>query len=211
MSELFDRVSALFAQSTHIGTMGLHDDSKFVREHQRAAAVLIAITDRAQPGVILTHRPQTMPSHPGQIAFPGGKLETGESVIEAALREAEEELSITPSAVRVVGEAAGFSTGSGYDLTPVLGVIPANLPITPDPREVDSWFEAPLRYVLDPVNHEQKTGLIRGHWRSYTEINWQGHRIWGITAGILSNLSHRLAWNELRHELDQDLGQEKAE
>lgn len=197
MSILFERVSTLFASSVHVGTRGLHDDSRFVPERVRPAAVLIAVTDRAEPGVILTHRPQSMASHPGQVAFPGGKLEAGETPVEAALREAEEELGIAPSAVSLVGEASRFATGSGFDLTPVLGVIPADLPIHPDPREVDSWFEAPLRFVLDPANHEQKVGMFMGHERPYTEINWQGHRIWGITAGILSNLSHRLAWQEL--------------
>ena len=197
MSALFDRVSELFTRTQHIGGKGLHDDSKFIPPERRAAAVLIAVTERAEPGVILTQRPMTMASHPGQVAFPGGKLEPSETAIEAALREAEEELSISPSDVRVVGEAAQFSTGSGFDLTPVLGVIPPDLPIRPDPREVDSWFEAPLRYVLDPANHEQKVGLFRGIERPYVEINWQGYRIWGITGGILSNLSHRLAWQEL--------------
>ena len=67
----------------------------------------------------------------------------------------------------------------------------------PDPREVASWFEAPLRFVLDQANHVSKVGLFRGHEREYTEIDWQGHRIWGITASILSNLSHRMAWQEL--------------
>ncbi len=197
MSALFDRVSTLFSSTAHVGTKGLHDDAKFVPAQRRAAAVLIAVTERAEPGVILTQRPVTMPSHPGQVAFPGGKLELGETAIQAALREAEEELSITPADVRIVGEASQFPTGSGYDLTPVLGVIPADLPIHPDPREVDDWFEAPLRYVLDPANHEQKVGLFRGIERPYIEINWQGYRIWGITAGILSNLSHRLAWQDL--------------
>ena len=196
MSELFDRVARLFADNEDVGMVGLRDDSDMGGE-QRPAAVLVAVTDRDEPGVLLTHRPQTMASHPGQVAFPGGKLEKGENAIAAALREAEEELAIPPSQVRVIGAAQNFVTGSGFDLTPVLGVIPADLPIRPDPHEVDSWFEAPLRYVLDPANHVAKSGLFKGYRRDYIEIEWEGHRIWGITAGILSHLSHRLAWREL--------------
>ena len=138
-----------------------------------------------------------MASHPGQVAFPGGKLEQGETVVQAALREAEEELAIAPSQVRVVGEATQFPTGSGFDVTPIVGLVPSDLPIRPDPREVDSWFEAPISHVLDRSNHEQKVGLFGGIERPYVEINWQGYRIWGITGGILSNLSHRLNWQDL--------------
>lgn len=196
MSALFDRMARLFADSAHLGMAGLHDDGRFVPATLRPAAVLVALTDRPDPGVILTHRPDTMPSHPGQVAFPGGKLEPGESPVEAALREAHEELAIDPAKVRVVGETARFPTGSGYALTPVLGVIPADLPIVPDPREVAGWFEAPLAHVLDPANHQRKVGLFRGIERPYVEIMWQDHRIWGITAGIIANLSHRLGWRD---------------
>lgn len=202
MSTLFDRLSRLFAASTHVGMAGLRDDSSFAPGERRPAAVLIAVTDRAEPGLLLTHRPETMPRHPGQVAFPGGKLEPGEDAIAAALREAEEELGIDPAAVRVIGAGQDFITGSGFHLTPVLGVIPHDLPITPDPREVAGWFEAPLRFVLDQANHVPrvgKFGLDKSAQveRAYTEIIWEGHRIWGITAGIIVNLSHRLAWREL--------------
>ena len=197
MSELFDRLSHLFHESRHVGPIGLRDDRAFAPKALRPAAVLIAVTDRSEPGVLLTHRPDTMPSHPGQVAFPGGKLEPGEDAITAALREAHEELGVDPAQVRVIGEADSFVTGSGYALTPVLGLIPPDLPLIPDPREVADWFEAPLRFVLDQSNHVRKSGLFRGHRRDYIEIQWQEHRIWGITAGILTNLSHRLAWQDL--------------
>ena len=197
MSELFDRLRDLFTRGAHVGAMGLRDDSEFVTGETRPAAVLMAVTDRADPGIILTHRPQTMASHPGQVAFPGGKLEHGEDAIAAALREAEEELAIPPGEVRLIGASESFVTGSGFSLTPVLGVVPADLPIRPDPREVAGWFEPPLSFVLDQRNHVHRTGLFGGHERHYTEIVWEGHRIWGITAGILANLSHRLAWQDL--------------
>lgn len=197
MSALFDRVSRLFEASHHIGIAGIRDDSAWAGGKLRDAAVLMAVTDSAEPGLLLTHRPQSMAAHPGQVSFPGGKLERGEDPVAAALREAEEELAIPPAEVRVVGSAQAFVTGTGFNLTPVLGLIPPDLPIIPDPREVDDWFEAPLRFVLDQRNHVAKMGDFGGYQRPYTEIVWEGHRIWGITAGIIANLSHRLAWEEL--------------
>jgi len=194
---LFDRLARLFEGSAHVGPLGLRDDSAFAPGERRPAAVLIAVTNRPEPGILLTHRPESMSNHPGQIAFPGGKLEPGEDPTAAALREAQEELAIDPAQVRVVGEGASFVTGSGFHLTPVLGMIPPDLPITPDPREVAGWFEAPLRFVLDPANHVDRVGMFGPHERAYTEITWGPHRIWGITAGIIVNLSHRLSWREL--------------
>ena len=194
MSVLFDRLSAAFADGLHRAHLGLHNDGRHVPPETRPAAVLMAVTDRPEPGLILTWRPETMAKHPGQVAFPGGKAEPGEDAVQAALREAEEELAIAPHTVRVVGEAQTFATGSGFQVTPVLGVIPADTPITPDPREVAGWFEVPLAFALDRANHQHKVGLLGGHERRYVEIMWQEHRIWGITAAIIGNLSHRLDW-----------------
>ena len=175
----------------------MRDDSGIARKPLRDAAVLVPVTDSAEPGLILTHRPATMAAHPGQVAFPGGKLEPGEDAVAAALREAEEELAIPPAEVQVIGAGSSFVTGTGFRLTPVLGVVPDGLPITPDPREVDGWFEAPLRHVLDPANHAEKLGNFVGRELPYIEIDWQGHRIWGITAGIIANLSRRLPLDEI--------------
>ena len=197
MSRLFDRVSRAFAASHHIGIEGIRDDSAWAGDTLRDAAVLMAVTDSETPGLLLTHRPSTMANHPGQVAFPGGKLEAGESVIEAALREAEEELAIRPADVRVIGEATSFVTGTGFRLTPVLGLVPADIAITPDPREVDGWFEAPLHFVMDRANHVRKMGQFGSHTLPYTEITWQQHRIWGITAGIIVNLSRRLPLGDI--------------
>ena len=196
-SALFDRLRRVFDEGHGVELADLRDDARFAPPEIRPAAVLIAVTDRPDPGVLLTHRPETMRAHPGQVAFPGGKLDPGEDALAAALREAHEELGIEPGSVRVIGASDRFVTGSGFDVTPVLGLVPPDLPIRPDPREVSSWFEAPLRFILNEANHVQKLGEFRGFERPYLEIDWQGHRIWGVTAAIIHNLSRRLAWQEL--------------
>jgi 8-oxo-dGTP pyrophosphatase MutT (NUDIX family) len=194
MSELFDRLKLLFDEGHWVELPGLRSDARFAPPEVRPAAVLIAVTDRAEPGVLLTHRPEGMRAHPGQVAFPGGKLDPGEDAVQAALREAHEELAIKPSDIRIIGASDRYVTGTGYDVTPVLGLVPPDLPIVPDPREVAGWFEAPLAFLLDPSNHVPRQAEWRGAVREYIEIDWQGHRIWGVTAAIIANLARRLAW-----------------
>ncbi|MEE9433484.1 MAG: CoA pyrophosphatase [Sphingorhabdus sp.] len=161
-------------------------------EH-RDAAVLIAITRRDNPGVILTQRPDWLRSHGGQVAFPGGKIdEDDEDAVAAALREADEELAIPPSAVEVMGIADIYYSGSGFAITPVVGMIPPDLELTPSPGEVEDWFEVPLDFLLDPANAERKQAIWQGQKRQYYDMRWQDRRIWGVTAGIIANLVRRL-------------------
>jgi 8-oxo-dGTP pyrophosphatase MutT (NUDIX family) len=194
MSALFERLKWLFDEGHSVELPGLRNDGQFAPPEIRPAAVLVAVTERDEPGVILTHRPDSMRAHAGQVAFPGGKLDPGEDAVEAALREAHEELAINPSDVRIIGASDRFITGTGYDVTPVLGLVPPDLAILPNPLEVASWFEAPLAFVLDPANQAHKEREWFGQMRPYIEIEWQGHVIWGITAAIIANLSQRLAW-----------------
>ncbi|QTD57538.1 CoA pyrophosphatase [Parasphingorhabdus cellanae] len=175
----------------------LSDERDFVKDLDslRDAAVLIAITDRPKPGVILVQRPDYMRNHPGQVAFPGGKIDPEDKdAIDAALREANEEVSLDPAQVDIIGPTDRYHSGSGYNIQPILAVIPPDLPLIPCPEEVDDWFEAPLDFVLDPKNQAAHVGEWRGERREYYQINWQKRRIWGITAGILVNLSKRLDW-----------------
>ena len=195
MSDLLDRLTRLFDEGHGIELPDLRSDAGFAPPEIRPAAVLIAVTDRPEPGVILTHRPEGMRAHPGQVAFPGGKLDPGEDAVAAALREAHEELGINSSEVRVIGASDRFVTATGFDVTPVLGLIPPNLQIRPDPIEVAAWFEAPLAFLLDPANHVHREGELRGRLRQFLEIEWQGHRIWGVTAAIIANLARRIAWH----------------
>jgi 8-oxo-dGTP pyrophosphatase MutT (NUDIX family) len=175
-------------------SIAIEDERYLGDEGHRAAAVLIPITDRAEPGVILTQRPEWLRSHAGQVAFPGGKVdEVDADAISAALREADEELSIRPCDVRVIGVADTYYSGSGYRIEPVVGVIPPDLPLRPNPQEVEDWFEVPLAYLLDPANAERKQAVWHGRERTYYDIAWEGRRIWGVTAGIIANLARRLA------------------
>jgi 8-oxo-dGTP pyrophosphatase MutT (NUDIX family) len=160
-----------------------------------AAAVLVAITDRSEPGVILTVRREHMRTHAGQVAFPGGRIDPGEAAIAAALREAHEELLLEPEKVELVGTIESYRTVTGYVVTPVLGVIPPDLPLTPHEHEVADWFEAPLQFLLDPVNLKRRSALFEGRERHYYEIVWNGRRIWGATAAMIVNLSRRLQWS----------------
>ncbi len=159
-----------------------------------SAAVLIAVTDRAQPGVILTQRTETLRKHAGQVAFPGGRLDPGEDAIAAALRESEEEVALPRSAVSVIGTTDLYRTGTGYSITPVVGVVAPDLPLHPNEGEVASVFEVPLSFLLDPSNHRQRTVEWQGEQRTYWEMTWEDRRIWGATAGMIVNLMQRLRW-----------------
>jgi len=172
------------------------EDERYLGDtvQHRAAAVLIPITDRAEPGVILTQRPTWLRSHAGQVAFPGGKVDdSDENSIFAALREAEEELNIPPARVEVIGVADTYYSGSGYSIAPVVGIIPPDLELQPNPQEVEDWFEVPLAFLLDPANSIKKEANWNGQQRSYYDMQWGERRIWGVTAGIIANLARRLA------------------
>src|SRR5436190_4214071 len=158
------------------------------------AAVLIAITERPEPGVILTVRREHLRTHAGQVAFPGGRLDQGEDPIAAALREAREEILLDPAEVDIVGAIEPYRTVTGYIVTPVIGVIPPDLPLEPHEHEVADWIEAPVGYILGQANQRRQTALFQGRERHYYEILWNGHRIWGATAAMIVNLSRRLQW-----------------
>lgn len=157
------------------------------------SAVLVPVTDRPQPGLILTQRAATLRKHAGQVALPGGRVDPDDAdAVAAALREAWEEIALPPEQVEVVGMTDNFLTRTGFAIVPVLAVIPPDLPLAPRPGEVDAIFEVPLAYALDPARRARKQVEWEGRLREYHEIWWEERRIWGVTAAILANLSHRL-------------------
>ena len=164
-------------------------------EAPHEAAVLIAVTDRPEPGVILTRRPETMRRHPGQVAFPGGRVDPEDAdVVAAALREAEEEIGLPRRLAEVVGLADRYHTVTGYVVTPVLAAIPPDLPLVPHDVEVAAIFEVPLAHLLAPDQLIRRTMDWRGQPRDVYEILWEGERIWGATAAMIVNLARRLEW-----------------
>ena len=156
------------------------------------AAVLVAITDRPEPGLHLTLRREDMRSHAGQVAFPGGRLDPGEDAVTAALREAEEEIGLPRAMVELWGAADQYRTVTNFSVTPIVGLVPPDLLLAPHEHEVADLFEAPLSFVLDPANQQRMTAEYMGATRAYYQINWEGRRIWGATAAMIVNLTRRL-------------------
>jgi 8-oxo-dGTP pyrophosphatase MutT (NUDIX family) len=173
------------------------DERALGTDNHRAAAVLIPITNRTEPGVILTQRPDFLRSHAGQVAFPGGKIDDSDAdEIAAALREAHEELAIPPAQVNVIGATDVYFSGSGYRITPIVGIIPPDLDLIANPDEVEDWFEVPLSFLINPANAVKKSANWQGFDRTYYDMDWQGRRIWGVTAGIIANFVRRLRVDE---------------
>lgn len=200
-ASIYEPLAQAFAEGHRTPITDLLSDAAFAIDGRATpAAVLIAVTDVAHdPQVILTQRPRAMRDHPGQVAFPGGKIDPGEDAITAALREAEEELALPRECVRVIGTTDTYHTGTGFIVTPVLGVVPPGLNLVPSPAEVEAWFEAPLAMLLDPTSWTTNEVFWRGANRRYLELDWQGFRIWGVTAAIIFNLSRRIALKGLRN------------
>ncbi len=160
----------------------------------RPAAVLIGIIPRRSGATaLLTLRPDTMPDHAGQVAFPGGKVDPLDlDEVAAALREAEEEIGLPAQDVDVRGKGAPYVTGSGYRITPVVGLLPHDFVARPDPAEVAAVFETPLAYLMDARNHRTGEAVYKGKPRRYYEMPHAGYRIWGVTAGIIRRLYQTL-------------------
>jgi 8-oxo-dGTP pyrophosphatase MutT (NUDIX family) len=162
------------------------------------AAVLIPIIlHPREPTVLLTQRAAALRKHSAQIAFPGGRVDaTDGSPLVAALREAEEEIGLPRDKVRALGYLDAYLTGTGYRVTPVVGLVEPPLSLVINPQEVDEAFETPLAFLLDPANHQRHGREWQGRYRSYYAMPHGDRYIWGATAGMIRNLYERLAAQE---------------
>ena len=159
-----------------------------------AAAVLIPVIAHApEPTVLFTQRTQHLKSHSGQVSFPGGRAEPGDASAEfTALREAQEEIGLPPEQVEILGRLPDYHTRTGFRVTPVIGLVQPPLELAPDPREVESVFEVPLSFLLDPANRQRRTREFQGTNVGFYVFQYQDHVIWGATAGMLVNLHKML-------------------
>lgn len=162
------------------------------------AAVLVGIVTGPAPGVLLTKRTAHLRTHAGQVSFPGGRIDpTDASPEAAALREAEEEIGLAPDRVEIAGRLEDYLTGTGYRITPVLGLLPVGvgiggLNLRVCEAEVEQVFEFPLAILLDPSAPQRKRAHYRGRWREFWVWPHPEHYIWGATAAILVHVAARL-------------------
>ena len=159
----------------------------------RDAAVLIPVVDHPEgPTVLLTRRSDTMNSHSGQVAFPGGRLDPGEDVVQAAVREAMEEVGLDAAFIEPLGLSHRYETVTGYVVTPVVAMVRPGFTLTLNPAEVAESFETPFDFLMDETNHLRAFYERNGRKRWFYRIPWQGQDIWGATAGMIRALRARL-------------------
>jgi 8-oxo-dGTP pyrophosphatase MutT (NUDIX family) len=168
-------------------------DDLAVMASPRPAAVLVPIVLRESLTVMLTQRSHEMPSHPGQISFPGGKMEAFDPTpVDCALREAHEEIGLAAEFVETLGFLDSYRTGTGFQISPVVAFVRPGFAVALDPREVLEVFEVPLAFLMDEVNHQKHAREWRGRQRSFYAMPYEGRYIWGATAGMLKNMHQRL-------------------
>ena len=179
-------------------------ERQFIERQPTHASVLVPLTQRDEGlAVLLTQRTDHLHDHPGQVSFPGGRAEPEDAdAVATALREAQEEIGLAPSFVDVIGQLPTYTTGTGFIVTPVVGVLQPGYGVSPDPFEVAEVFEVPLSFLMNPANHRWHSVETAGVRREFLSMPWTGvdaagqprqYFVWGATAAMLRNLYRFLA------------------
>ncbi len=170
------------------------EDENSTASGLKSAAVLVPLlTYKDEVTVLLTERSQHLPSHAGQVSFPGGRVDAADaSPVDTALRETHEEVGITPEFISPIGALDTYETGTGFCILPIVGTLAPGYTLTPEPAEVEEVFEVPLSFLMNPKNHERHRAYFKGAAREYFAMPYDGHYIWGATAGMIVNLYERL-------------------
>jgi len=165
----------------------------------RPAAVLVPVVARVpDPTILFTRRASHLKDHSGQVSFPGGRVHAEDASPDAtALREAREEIGLDPGRVELLGRMPEYLTRTGFRVTPVVGIVTPPFELQPDANEVEEIFEVPLPFLLDPANRRRQSRVWQGETRWFYEMPYQGHYIWGATAGMLVNLANHLSQGRL--------------
>ncbi len=201
-ARLLDRLSPPASWSPDAGAVrsdfDLNPDAERPLRRLRPAAVLVPVIARPEgAAVLMTRRSDSLASHTGQIAFPGGRLDAGETAAQAALREAWEEVALDPAGVEVLGLGDAYETGTGFLVTPVVGWLAESPDTRPSPDEVAEVFEVPWDFLMDPANHRRDSWQREGEPRRwFWAMPWEERYIWGVTAGIVRALRSRLYGDE---------------
>jgi 8-oxo-dGTP pyrophosphatase MutT (NUDIX family) len=196
MDDLTERLKTRLKRAA--GTRSDYDLSPDLRAEAptvlKPAAVLVPIVTRApEPMLLLTRRADHLAAHAGQVGFPGGRIEPGDaSPVAAALREAREEIGLEPEFVTAIGRLDDYETGTGFRITPVVGLLRPGFTLRLAAREVADAFEVPLSFLMEPKNHARHRAVWRGKEREFYALPYDGHYIWGATAGMIVNLYQKL-------------------
>jgi 8-oxo-dGTP pyrophosphatase MutT (NUDIX family) len=177
----------------------MHGEARWTERGPARASVLVPLVQRDELTVLLTQRTEHLTDHAGQISFPGGRAEPEDAdEVATALREAQEEIGLEPSVVEVLGRLPIYTTGTGFIVTPVVGLLPPDQPLAPDPNEVAEVFEVPLSFLMNPAHHRRHQVEVQGARREFFSMPWHGpghghdherrYFIWGATAAMLRNL-----------------------
>lgn len=159
----------------------------------KPAVVLIPVVEHSQPTVLLTQRTADLPSHPGQIAFPGGKIDGADAnPLAAALRETKEEIGLDPHLIDPIGYLDLYLTFSGFRILPLVARVTPNYSLTLNSGEVTEAFEVPLDFLMTTANHQFLTRDWKGIQRQYYAMPYKERYIWGVTAGIVRNMFERI-------------------